>query len=698
MSGDRSSVSPIGGGRRVALLIAADTYHDPGLSRLRAPAGDARALAAVLGDANVGAFTVRLVVNATRDEVERAIERFFGDAVPDDLLLLYISGHGVLSQDRGLYFATPRTELSLLRSTAVADRFIVESMRHSRARSIVLLLDCCHSGAFGSGLRPKSPPTVDVERRFEGRGRITLTASSELEYAFEDGSIDSIDAEAGSIFTRFLVEGLRTGDADRDQDGLVMIDELYEYVHEHVRASTAHQTPGKSGSAYGDLVVARSPHRGVALELRLALKSPIARLRAAALEALAERALEERALAPAAEQAIREALEDGDREVADVAWRVLADIAALDRPGDANAAPGETLDEPVEDRPASAPSPLTARVDDSTSAHVCVWIENVGTAELTDVAVLDGGGDAIEEPFALGPGATRSVSWERSDVPQDDVTVTAVDAEGFLISVPVALPPQISPTGPPSPPALLRLRHASDSYTDEPILVRHQPGTVDVVKALVRNQSSLVDSFTLWVEGLPEAWYAVEPSTVFLLPFGAGTTYEQEVEIRVQAPRTHEARAAMWTARVLVASTVTSEVVSVPVSIEMTPFRQVDLELEPSGNLARRTARYSVVVGNLGNVPETVALGFGDTEASVRGTFAADALGVEPGEHARTRLTVRAVEAHLFGAAALRRFQVTGADQRVSGVLRQRAWLSPAALVVLLAAALAVAVGLLLFL
>ena len=49
---------------------------------------------------------------------------------------------------------------------------------------------------------------------------MTLTASDELEYAFEETDPASINelgaAEPGSLFTRCLVEGLRSGDADTD--------------------------------------------------------------------------------------------------------------------------------------------------------------------------------------------------------------------------------------------------------------------------------------------------------------------------------------------------------------------------------------------------------------------------------------------------------------------------------------------------
>jgi hypothetical protein len=156
---------------RKALLVSTATYSDAGLAALRAPTGDVAALADVLHDGSIGDFEVGELVDRPTEEIKRQIEAFFADARPEDLLLLYFSGHGVLSQSRRFYFATATTSLPLLRSTAIEDGFVNDVMQHSRARSIVLVLDCCHSGAFAKGLAPKSSPTVDVEHRFEGRGQ-----------------------------------------------------------------------------------------------------------------------------------------------------------------------------------------------------------------------------------------------------------------------------------------------------------------------------------------------------------------------------------------------------------------------------------------------------------------------------------------------------------------------------------------------
>jgi DNA-binding beta-propeller fold protein YncE len=200
----------------------------------------------------------------------------------------------------------------------------------------VLVLDCCHSGAFAKGLTPKSAPGVDVEQRFsfEGRGRITLTASTELEYAFEeteaDASISKFGAPvAGSLFTRYLVEGLKTGDADIDKDGRVSIDELYDYVFARVRERSSHQTPGRSGAGHGRIVIARSlQHTALPPDVRdaidQALGHPWAAIRHTAVGELARmRGVADPTLAVAIEQALRRAIDDDSRQVSAAAQDAL---------------------------------------------------------------------------------------------------------------------------------------------------------------------------------------------------------------------------------------------------------------------------------------------------------------------------------------------------------------------------------------
>src|SRR4029450_10390068 len=177
---------------------------------------------------------------------------------------------------------TTDTELANLDATAVPADFVNRHMSRSHSRRIVLLLDCCYSGAFARGMMAKAGTGVELRERFEGRGRMVVNAFAPTRLARDDGR--------PSIFTRALVRGLETGEADGDGDGHVSVDELYDYVYEQVLTETPKQTPGRwNFEGAGALLIARSPSvRPVHLpaELQQAVQHPIARIRLGAVEEL----------------------------------------------------------------------------------------------------------------------------------------------------------------------------------------------------------------------------------------------------------------------------------------------------------------------------------------------------------------------------------------------------------------------------
>lgn len=247
------------GGQRKALLVPTANYTDPTFRRLRAP--DADGLAEVLTDPAIGGYQVEPLHDTVAHEVALAIENLFADAGLDDLLLISISGHGVKDATGRLYLPTINSRHDRLESTAVPAQFIRSQMDQCRARRMLVWLDCCYAGAFPPGTRHRSGEQVDVLAQLGGRGCAALTSSSALEYSYEidDGPEAVLSGRAGpSVFTSVLIEGLRTGAADRNGDDLIDIDELYEYVFERVRATGTPQTPTLDSRYAGRLFVATS--------------------------------------------------------------------------------------------------------------------------------------------------------------------------------------------------------------------------------------------------------------------------------------------------------------------------------------------------------------------------------------------------------------------------------------------------------
>ena len=141
-------------GARLALVVATATYTaDPGLRQLRAPARDAADLAQILADPGIGGFAVTTVIDQPAQRIRLVVEDFLDGRGTGDVLLVYLSCHGLLDARRRLYFAASDTRKDRLGSTGVEAAWVLDQLEHCRARRQVLVLDSCFSGAFAQGAK-----------------------------------------------------------------------------------------------------------------------------------------------------------------------------------------------------------------------------------------------------------------------------------------------------------------------------------------------------------------------------------------------------------------------------------------------------------------------------------------------------------------------------------------------------------------
>ncbi|MBV9142728.1 MAG: caspase family protein [Pseudonocardiales bacterium] len=261
---------------KVALLVGCSDYESPEFPPLPAQQ-NIHELESVLVDQEIGDFRVVPVLNEDSAETSRRIQSFFTESKPDDLLLLYFSGHGRLDPTGHLYLATRDTNEELLDTTALSAQRVQQWMDQSRARRIVLLLDCCYSGAFKGGLTRGSAGTKEILDQLSGHGRMVITASGKLELAHD------------SVFTDAVVKGLRTGAADLDGDGRVSVHELFLYVRRQVGERRPGQTPQYSADdVSGELYLANNPQAPSPLpaDIDEALRSENAWVRTGAVDGL----------------------------------------------------------------------------------------------------------------------------------------------------------------------------------------------------------------------------------------------------------------------------------------------------------------------------------------------------------------------------------------------------------------------------
>ncbi|WGV26561.1 caspase, EACC1-associated type [Halotia branconii] len=226
---------------KVALLIGVSEY-EPDLTPLPAAAKDVEAMQRVLQHPEIGGFDeVKVLVNPQRHEMEEAIEILFDNRQTDDLLLLFFSGHGIKDENGKLYFAARNTRKNdkgvLVKATTVPASFVHDVMSNSYSNREVVILDCCFSGAFAEGMAAKDDGFVDVKNQLGGEGRAVLTSSTSTQFSFEQQGADT------STYTSYIIEGLETGAADRDEDGWISVDELHEYAAKKVQESTPAMKP-----------------------------------------------------------------------------------------------------------------------------------------------------------------------------------------------------------------------------------------------------------------------------------------------------------------------------------------------------------------------------------------------------------------------------------------------------------------------
>jgi len=203
-----------------ALLIANWHYPEdpPNLPDLKSPLNDVSRLAASLGDPLISLFDsadVSTVTERPSYEIGYALESYFGDAISEDLLLLYFSGYSFVD-DRGALLLCGRNSRSdRRRSTALAVDEIGKLMDTCQAAHTVVILDCCQVGDYVE---------VDFGAELAGPHRTILGS-----WRSRSRPADAPHANGLSEFTGHLIDGLRAAEAPPTA-GVLSIGGLYEYV------------------------------------------------------------------------------------------------------------------------------------------------------------------------------------------------------------------------------------------------------------------------------------------------------------------------------------------------------------------------------------------------------------------------------------------------------------------------------------
>jgi uncharacterized caspase-like protein len=199
--------------------------------------------------ANVVLLTDRTERRPTIRNILWALGTFLGrSARADDTVFVFIAGHGAI--EGRPYLVAADSDPRDLYSTALPVDQLGEVLGRLESARVIVFLDMSYSGAVGGPVFTTQKPGRGGEgARLEAlarASRVVFVASSRP----NEISLEAPDLGHG-IFTYWLVEGLR-GAADRDGDGFVGLQELFEYAEpqtaQRSRAVGGNQHPVMRGS------------------------------------------------------------------------------------------------------------------------------------------------------------------------------------------------------------------------------------------------------------------------------------------------------------------------------------------------------------------------------------------------------------------------------------------------------------------
>lgn len=237
-----------------AVVIGIDKYRDlPAALSARA---DAEKFAGML-ERTMGlpAANVRLATDdhATRTDIQQHLEWLKSSVPSGGRAYFFFSGHGSPNESDGSAYIVPYdASVTAVSATSIALSDATAMLSASKAKDVIMIVDACFSGGGGRSVLPKGARPLVRVREADPTPNLALFASA----TGAQISGQSLDGTMG-VFTKYVVEGIATGQADGDGDGQLTLRELADWVSPRVsreaKKSQRDQTPRLAvGKGLGD--------------------------------------------------------------------------------------------------------------------------------------------------------------------------------------------------------------------------------------------------------------------------------------------------------------------------------------------------------------------------------------------------------------------------------------------------------------
>ena len=213
-------------------------------------------------------LTKNIADQTVTTEAVKGLKSFVAEAGINDVVIIFVAGHGVLDEDFNYYFATHPMVFNNPKLKGLIYEDLESLLDGIAAKKKILIMDTCHSGEIdkedvffseeddtpaedvsfrsaGSAVGTKSSgvsPSKVMNELFndlrKGTGATVISSAGGTEYALES------DEWKNGLFSYCMLSGLKNGYADLNKDGEIFLTELQTYTIEKVKAlSQGKQVP-----------------------------------------------------------------------------------------------------------------------------------------------------------------------------------------------------------------------------------------------------------------------------------------------------------------------------------------------------------------------------------------------------------------------------------------------------------------------
>ena len=231
-----------------ALVIGNNNYRE--LPKLKTAANDAKSVAKLLTD-DYG-FETKLLLDATRADIFTELGRLRAKLTPNDNLLIYYAGHGILDEIGQQGYWLPVDAQADIKANWVSNGDITTSLRAIRAKHVLVVADSCYSGTLVRAAPINIKTSVArkrwIDRMTRKRARTALVSGG-LEPVADSGR------EGHSVFANAFMAALR---ANPDvMDGQALYDAIKRPVVLNADQTPQYSDIRRAGHDGGDFIFVR---------------------------------------------------------------------------------------------------------------------------------------------------------------------------------------------------------------------------------------------------------------------------------------------------------------------------------------------------------------------------------------------------------------------------------------------------------